>query len=215
MLRRAATAWRTQGFGTCCLRSASDSTYAQRDSALPRARGGSVARAVCSWLAAILAWQTQKSDGYGHRPLVASANLVPPSRCPHHSRTLMGWCPHMRRFVTFSSADLFWPELFKVLKPGVDPATLSAEERGQLLADNPIAAADFFHRRWTSFYKHVLCTQPAARTTRASTSQSARAHRRSGEPVGTHHGLLLAHRVSSQVRRRSCGERASHTRAHG
>ena len=96
----------------------------------------------------------------------------------------------MHRFVTFSSADLFWPELFKLLKPGVDPATLSAEERGQLLGDNPIAAAEFFHRRWAAFFKHVLCKLRAAPTTYPSHSK---ARRWTGEPVRPYYGLLLAH----------------------
>ena len=57
-------------------------------------------------------------------------------------------------FFTFSSADLYWPELHSLFSSNVE--SLSMEERRKNVIDNPHLVDWFFTRRLESFLKHWL-----------------------------------------------------------
>ncbi|KAK3925970.1 LOW QUALITY PROTEIN: ATP-dependent DNA helicase pfh1 [Frankliniella fusca] len=59
-------------------------------------------------------------------------------------------------FFTLSSADMHWPELFKILAPDKDYNSLTSKERENLLQNNPMIADQFFHERVESFLKEVV-----------------------------------------------------------
>lgn len=62
-------------------------------------------------------------------------------------------------FATFSPADTYWPELFKVILPHLSVEQiklLTPGVRSQILADHPQFAAQVFWFRWQSFWKHIL-----------------------------------------------------------
>ena len=65
-------------------------------------------------------------------------------------------------FVTLSSADRCWPELFYMIDPelvdldGTWHRDVSVAERERLLAENPVLAAKYFYIRFQAFVTHVL-----------------------------------------------------------
>ncbi|KAE8739231.1 hypothetical protein FOCC_FOCC015271 [Frankliniella occidentalis] len=59
-------------------------------------------------------------------------------------------------FMTLSAADLHWPDLFRILAPDEDQATMSEARRHQLLNDNPYIANSFFHERAKLFIEETF-----------------------------------------------------------
>ncbi|XP_012146256.2 uncharacterized protein LOC105663231 [Megachile rotundata] len=59
-------------------------------------------------------------------------------------------------FFTLSAADYHWPDLFSLLAPGTDPASLSERQRRDLMHENPLLVAYFFQRSCDVFIKKVL-----------------------------------------------------------
>lgn len=62
-------------------------------------------------------------------------------------------------FTTFSAADTHWPQLFRCVYPEKDDEELrnmSSSQCNETLAQHPVLAALFFHRRWQAFKKHIV-----------------------------------------------------------
>ncbi|KAI8503435.1 hypothetical protein Bbelb_184060 [Branchiostoma belcheri] len=62
-------------------------------------------------------------------------------------------------FVTFSAADLRWPEVLEAIRQdhsAVPVSDLSWEERCDILKSNPVTAARMFDHRVQLFFKHVI-----------------------------------------------------------
>lgn len=61
-------------------------------------------------------------------------------------------------FVTFSAADLHWPEFNRLFDDGtpLQNEHLENRRRQKLLNENPHLAAMFFELRWKYFVEHVL-----------------------------------------------------------
>ncbi|KAI8519597.1 hypothetical protein Bbelb_028540 [Branchiostoma belcheri] len=62
-------------------------------------------------------------------------------------------------FVTFSAADLRWPEVLEAIRQdhsAVPVSDLSWEERCDILKSNPVTAARMFDHRVKLFFKHVI-----------------------------------------------------------
>ncbi|KAK3911389.1 ATP phosphoribosyltransferase [Frankliniella fusca] len=57
-------------------------------------------------------------------------------------------------FFTLSSADYHWPDFYRLM--GHDVATLSVQERGRLLSENPLIADTFFHLRSKFFLENCF-----------------------------------------------------------
>ena len=66
-------------------------------------------------------------------------------------------CPHL--FVTFSAADVQWPDLHRHM-PSPLPPDATEQQRARIynrdLNDNPGIAAYYFQKRWELYLKHVL-----------------------------------------------------------
>lgn len=54
-------------------------------------------------------------------------------------------------FFTLSAADYHWPDLFRLIVPGQDPAQFTERERHELMHDNPFLTANFFNIRAQAF----------------------------------------------------------------
>ena len=59
-------------------------------------------------------------------------------------------------FFTLSAADYHWPHLFKLITPGIDPLTLSDQQRMQIMHENPLLTAWFFKTRVNIFMKEFV-----------------------------------------------------------
>jgi ATP-dependent DNA helicase PIF1 len=59
-------------------------------------------------------------------------------------------------FLTLSSADYHWPDLFRLIDPDVDIASLDEKKRKKLMHDNPYPVAFFFQKRCEIFINEVL-----------------------------------------------------------
>lgn len=59
-------------------------------------------------------------------------------------------------FFTLSAADYHWPDLFRLLRPNVNPASLTLSERTHLMHDNPFTVAWFFEKRTNIFVSEVI-----------------------------------------------------------
>lgn len=62
-------------------------------------------------------------------------------------------------FMTLSAADVLDPNVYMQIKPGMtrkEALALSAKSRGELLAQNPVAAQIAFNRRVEALFKHAL-----------------------------------------------------------
>lgn len=62
-------------------------------------------------------------------------------------------------FFTLSSADLYWPELLRMIDPILDEhaiKTMTSETRRMLLAQNPVLAAQHFHDRYRAVLKYII-----------------------------------------------------------
>lgn len=58
-------------------------------------------------------------------------------------------------FITFSSADFHWPDLFQLLSPEKDPLLLREKERRKLIEENPMIVDSYFTTRVKLFFSKV------------------------------------------------------------
>lgn len=63
-------------------------------------------------------------------------------------------------FITLSAADLYWPEIYRILDPDYDYANLNQNTEfiriSKLLNSNPLIVAYFFHKRLEFFMEHFF-----------------------------------------------------------
>lgn len=59
-------------------------------------------------------------------------------------------------FFTLSAADYHWPDLYRLLRPGIEVEQLSERERALLMHNNPATVSLFFERRVDIFIKKFL-----------------------------------------------------------
>lgn len=63
---------------------------------------------------------------------------------------------HLTVFFTISAADYYWPVLYRLLTKQDDVSRLSANQRSQLMRDNPDLVAWYFQHRVQVFMEEVL-----------------------------------------------------------
>lgn len=60
-------------------------------------------------------------------------------------------------FFTLSAADYHWPDLFRIICPDRDPASITESQRRRLMHENPATVAWFFEVRSNLFIKEFMC----------------------------------------------------------
>jgi hypothetical protein len=59
-------------------------------------------------------------------------------------------------FLTYAANDLYWPEVYRMILRGDETEHLSLAERRQLLAANPVLAAQHYFDRQRALEEHIL-----------------------------------------------------------
>lgn len=59
-------------------------------------------------------------------------------------------------FFTLTAADYHWPDLFRILRPGIDPQDINERTRKLLMHENPATVAWFFEQRVAQFMNSFL-----------------------------------------------------------
>ena len=62
--------------------------------------------------------------------------------------------PHI--FITLSSADYHWPDIYRLIHKDGEVPELSERERAQIMHDNPFIVSHYFYERTQTFLETVV-----------------------------------------------------------